>query len=62
MNAADVLKAARPPGIRLRIDGDDFLLEASSPPPSAVLALLSRHKSGIAKLLRPANDGWPADG
>ena len=52
------LKTARALGIRVRLDGDDLELEASLPPPSTVLDLLSRHKTDILRLLRPANDGW----
>ena len=43
------------------IDGDDLVLEASAPPPAAVIALLSRHKAEIVVLLRPAEDGWSAE-
>jgi len=59
MSAAEALKAARAAGISVHIDGDDLLLEASAPPPPAVLDLLSRHKAGIVALLRPANNGPP---
>ena len=52
MSAADALKAARAAGIRLGIDGDDLVLEASAPPPAAVLDLLSRHKAGVVTLLQ----------
>jgi len=37
------------------------MLEASAPPPAAVLDLLSRHKLGIMALLRPGPDGWSAE-
>ncbi len=60
MSAAEALMGARAPGIGVRIDGDDLVLEASAPPPPAVLDLLSRHKAGIVTLLRPADDGWSA--
>jgi hypothetical protein len=43
------------------LDGDDLVLEASTPPPAAVLDALSRHKAGIVALLRPPNDGWIAE-
>ena len=46
MSAAEALKAARAAGIELGIDGDDLVLEATAPPPAAVLDLLSRHKAG----------------
>ena len=58
MSAALALKTARAVGIRVRVGGDDLELEASAPPPPAVLDLLSRHKADLLKLLRLANDGW----
>ena len=61
LSAAEALKAARAAGIRLRIDGDDLVLEASAPPPPAVLDLLSSNKSGIVALLQPGRDGWSAE-
>ena len=61
MSAAEALKAARAAGIALGIDGDDLVLEASAPPPPAVLDLLSRHKAGIVALLQPGRDGWSAE-
>ena len=61
MSAAEALKAARAAGVELRLDGDDLVLEASAPPPAAVLDLLSRHKPGIVALLRPGRDGWSAE-
>ena len=61
MSAAEALKAARAAGIQLGVDGDDLVLEASVPPPAAVLDLLSRHKAEIVALLRPAEDGWSAE-
>lgn len=61
MNAAEALKAARAAGIHLEIDGHDLVLEASAPPPAAVLDLLSRYKTGIVTLLRPGPDGWSAE-
>lgn len=61
MSAAEALKAARAAGIQLGIDCDDLMLEASAPPPPAVIDLLSRHKAGIVALLRPTEDGWSAE-
>ena len=60
MSATEALKVARAAGIRLDLDGDDLVLEASAPPPLAVLDLLSHNKSAIVALLRPADDGWMA--
>jgi hypothetical protein len=61
MSTAEALKAARTVGIRIEIDGDDLVLEASAAPPPGVLDLLSRHKAGIVTLLRPADDSWSAE-
>ena len=58
MTAALALKSARAFGIHVRVDGDNWELEAPEQPPQAVLDLLSLHKAGILKLLRPNNDGW----
>lgn len=58
MSAALALELARAVGICVRVDGDDLELEALAPPPQTVLDLLSRHKTDILRLLRPANDGW----
>ena len=61
MRAAQTLQAARTAGIDLHLDGDDLILEASAPPPAAMLELLSRHKPGIAMLVRPGRGGWAPD-
>jgi hypothetical protein len=61
MSAAEALKAARGAGIQLGIDGDDLVLEASAPPPAAVLDALSRHKAEIVVLLHTGRDGWSAE-
>ncbi|HEY6371219.1 MAG TPA: hypothetical protein VIX37_11620 [Candidatus Sulfotelmatobacter sp.] len=47
MSAAQALSAARAVGIHLEVDGDDLLLEAPAPPPSAILEVLSQHKAEI---------------
>ena len=57
MSAIQALGAARALGIHLELDGDDLLLEASGPPPDAVLAALSRHKPEVVRLLHSAKDG-----
>jgi hypothetical protein len=51
--SAVALEAARSAGISVGIDGGDLVLQASAPPPPAVLAVLSRHKAAIVALLRP---------
>jgi hypothetical protein len=61
MNAVQALELARAAGIQLEIDGNDLLLEAAAPPPADVLDLLTRHKTDIVTLLRPAKDGWSAE-
>jgi hypothetical protein len=58
MSAAQALKAARAAGIELDVDGDDLLWASPKQPPTAVLDLLARHKTGIVRLLRPGGDGW----
>ena len=61
MSAAQALTQARAAGIRVRIDREALLLEASAPPPAEVLDLLARHKANILTLLRPRNDGWSGE-
>jgi hypothetical protein len=61
MSATEALKAARDAGVRVRIDRDDLVLEATAPPPPAVLNLLSGNKTGIVMLLRRVDSGWPAE-
>ena len=51
MSAARSPQAARAAGIQLGIDGDDLVLEASAPPPAAMLDLLSRHKAEVLAVL-----------
>ena len=58
MSAANTLRAARDAGIDLRVDGVDLVLEATAPPPAAVLDLLIRHKADLIILLQPREDGW----
>jgi hypothetical protein len=58
VSAAEALKAARAAGVSLRVDGDDLVLEAATPPPASVLDAISRHKADVVVLLRPAGDGW----
>jgi hypothetical protein len=61
MSAADALTLARAAGIRVGIDGEALVLEASAPPPAEVLDLLARHKADIVSLLRPGKDGWSGE-
>jgi len=61
MTAAECLRAARATGINIVLDGNDLVLEASSPPPEAILGALSCNKAGIIALLRPGADGWSVE-
>lgn len=61
MSAAEALKVARAAGVELRLDDEGIVLEASMPPPTAILDLLSRYKLGVVALLRPGRDGWSAE-
>ena len=61
MKAAEALRTARAAGVEIALDGDDLVLEASSPPLEPVLEALSRNKAGIVALLRPGGDGWSAN-
>ena len=58
MSAVRAVMEARTAGIQVGVEGDDLVLEAAAPPPSAVLDLLSRHKAAIVWWLRPGADGW----
>jgi hypothetical protein len=58
MRPAEVLTAAWAVGIRMRIDGDDLVLNAPVPPPAAILDALARNKAAILQLMRPGQDGW----
>jgi hypothetical protein len=61
MSAIAALEAARAAGVRLKVEGDDLVLEACEEPPSSLLELVSLNKVGIVTMLRPGCDGWSAD-
>ena len=52
MNAAEVIKEAAVAGIQIAIEGDGLSLEATAPPPKAIIELITQHKPEIINLLR----------
>ena len=61
MTATEAIDAARAAKIEISVDGDDLVVDASVPPPVAILDLLFRHKAAIVVLLRPGSDGWSGE-
>ncbi len=61
MNTGEALKAARAAGVNIKVEGDELVLEAPAPPPSAVLNALSFHKFSILALLRSVMVGGSAE-
>jgi len=61
MSAVETLREARAVGIHLEVEGEDLLLEASAPPPTAVLDALSQHKTEIVAILRRGHDCWSSE-
>jgi hypothetical protein len=59
VNAVEVIKEAAAVGIRIAIEGDGLSLEATAPPPKAIIELIAQHKSEIVALLGSAPDGPP---
>ena len=57
MNAADVIKEANAAGIRIAIKGSGLSLEASAPPPKAIIDMITDHKPEIVALLSSAPHG-----
>ena len=57
MSAADVIKEANAAGIRIAIKGSGLSLEASAPPPKAIIDLITDHKPEIVALLSSAPHG-----
>ena len=58
MNAGEALKAAHAAGVQIEINGNTLVLKAAVPPPAAVHAALSQHKTEIIALLRSKRDRW----
>ncbi len=56
MSALKALRTARAAGVNVTLSGDNLALEASSPPPNALLEDLSRNKADIIALLRTGAD------
>lgn len=56
MSAAEALNAARAAGVLIFVEGNDLVLQASVPPPAAVLDTLCRHKMDIVTLLLSEKD------
>src|SRR4051794_39361528 len=61
MTGIEVLRAAKACGVTVALDGEDLVLEAPAPPPSALLDELARHKADIIALLRPGGAEWTAE-
>jgi hypothetical protein len=57
MTAAEVMKEAAAIGVRIAIEGDGLSLEASAPPPKAIIELITQHKPEIIDLLRSDRGG-----
>jgi hypothetical protein len=60
VKAAEVIKEATAAGVRIAIEGDGLLLEATTAPPKAMIALITQHKAEIIDLLRSGRGG-PAE-
>ena len=52
MTVDEALKLARDYGVRVALDGNDLALEADSPPPPRIVAILGRGKFDIIAVLR----------
>src|SRR5262245_25132655 len=60
MSAATALRLARAANVSVSLDGHDLLLEAACAPPGQIVEMISRYKSDVIALVRPAEDGWAA--
>ena len=58
VSAAEAPKSARAAGVSVGINGDHLVLRAPTPPATAVLDALSRHKATILAMLRRAAHDW----
>jgi hypothetical protein len=57
MNAAEIINEAAAVGIQIAIEGDSLSLEATAPPPKAILDLIKQHKPEIIDLLTSGRGG-----
>jgi len=57
VKAAEVIKEATAAGVRIAIEGDGLLLEATTAPPKAVIELITQHKAEIINQLRAGPAG-----
>jgi hypothetical protein len=62
MNAVEALSVAQAAGLRIVLDGDGLLVDASAQPPDALIDALSHNKAEIVALLRLGNDGSTSKG
>lgn len=58
MSAVLALREAQAAGVAIRVEGDDLVLEAVSPPPFSIIECLARHKPEIVALLRLERGSW----
>jgi hypothetical protein len=61
MTAVDVLHAVTRVGGRLLPNGDKFIIEAPTPLPADVIALVCQHKSALLALLHQEPPALPSD-
>jgi hypothetical protein len=57
VKAAEIIKEATAAGVRIAIEGDGLLLEATTAPPKAMIALITQHKAEIINQLRAGPAG-----
>jgi hypothetical protein len=61
MSAIETLQAARRIGVKLDLDGNDLILEASEEPPADVLEAVKEQKPAIIALLRRQRHDWSSE-
>ena len=60
MTAAEVIKEAKAAGVRIEVEGNGLVLEATAAPPKAMIELITRHKAEIIDHLMVPRGG-PAE-